>query len=204
MQRLFITTAILACISLGAHAQDTLRLRNTIWVSPAEAFYKQQIGYERLLNNTYSLGIQGAHYSGFRGWYKGWNLTVLGRRYMSRRAPFGLYYQAQAAVFKHNQRLTVYPTSKNQTDFAAIDYHWRGIGGGVGAGVGYRAPILKQAFGGHLSVDGMIGLRYYSWPKPRYDKTQYESRSFLSDDLEWALASPGSAVHGLLAVGYSF
>ncbi|MCB2378899.1 hypothetical protein LGH70_14955 [Hymenobacter sp. BT635] len=203
--------ALLSLTAATSQAQDSTRVRNTIWASPAEAFYKQQVGYERLLNDSYSLGIQGANYSGFNGRYKGWNVTVLGRRYVKRQAPwlrkqapFGLYYQVQAAVYQHDQHLTIYAKNGRQDGYAPIDYRWRGLGVGGGAGLGYRTPILRQAFSNHLSMDIMLGVRYYAWPKSQYNEAEFEERSFLGGDFDWYMAGPGSWYHGLLAVGYSF
>ncbi|TGE14839.1 DUF3575 domain-containing protein [Hymenobacter elongatus] len=213
MKHLSATTLLLLTLGPAAQAQapDSTSVRNTIWASPAEAFYKQQIGYERCLNSSYSLGIQGANYTGFNGQYKGWNLTVLARRYFKtrstqfrRQAPFGLYSQVQASVYTYDQHLTIYPVNGSRDGYVGIDYRWRGMGAGVGTGLGYRVPVLKKAFSSHLSLDTMLGARYYAWPKPQYDKAKYEERSFLGGDAEWFLAGPGSFFYGLLAVGYSF
>lgn len=194
-----------ALCSFEVRAQELMPMRNTVWASPAELFYKQQVGYEHCFSHTKSLGVQAARYSGFRGLHAGWHATLFGRRYFRDGAPLGFYFQAQISVYEHEQTTSIVPIDDQANGAKSMSYRWSGMGWGPGLGIGRRFLVLKTPFQNHLSVDAMLGPRIHTRPDPEYDRTKYRTAAdFLPESFDWFLIGPGSILHGSLAVGYSF
>ena len=185
-------------------AASTPERLNIISVSPAELFYKTQVGYERQLNSFSSLGLLGAYRYGFSGRYEGWQATAQYRLFFGRGFPGGAYFQVQASVFNHLLEANL----TNPKTYKTLSFDYRAVGGGGGFGFGYRRHLLRQALGGHLLGNVLLGFRFQQRPQPSYDTTVYQpSVGFLGqvDEANWRLGhSPGSIVHGLLSLDYSF
>jgi hypothetical protein len=175
-----------------------------VTLSPAELFYKAQVGYEHRLGGRSSVGVLGTARYGMSQRYHGWQATGYYRRFLTRPYPAGLYTQVQASVFNFAQEASLY-NPKNYTDYY---FEYRGLGGGGGFGLGYRNYLLRRATQGRLLWNVLLGLRVQIRPAPDYDRnTYYPTRSFLgdSDAANWHLGfSPGSIAHGLLTLDYQF
>lgn len=173
-------------------------------LSPAELFYKAQVGYEHRLGARGSVGLLGTARYGMSQRYHGWQATGYYRRFLTRPYPAGLYTQVQASVFNFAQEASLY----NPTARTYYYFEYRGLGGGGGFGLGYRNYLLRHATQGRLLWNVLVGLRVQIRPAPDYDRnTYYPTRSFLGDDaaLNWHLGfSPGSIGHGLLTLDYQF
>lgn len=173
-------------------------------VSPAELFYKAQLGYEHRLGTRNSLGLLGAARYGLGQRYHGWQASGYYRRFLTRPYPTGLYVQAQASVFDFEQEANLY-NIRTQTTYS---FEYRGLSGGGGVGLGYRNYLLRHATQGRLLWNVLLGARAQLRPTADYDATVYRpALSFVgdSDAFNWHLGfSPGSIVHGLLTLDYQF
>lgn len=175
-----------------------------ISISPVELFYKTQLGYEHRLGQRNSLGVLGSYHYGNVGNYQGWQTTGYYRRFFSRQFPTGFYGQLQVSLLNFSQpaNLVEIKTSK------AYSFDYRGVSAGWGFGLGYRGQLLRQATGGHLLYNALLGMRFQHQPEASYDTGVYRPKSsFLgeTDDANWHLGfGPGSLAHGLLALEYQF
>ena len=171
-------------------------------VSPAELFYKAQLGYEHRLGTRSSVGLLGTARYGFSQRYHGWQASGYYRRFLTRPYPTGLYVQAQASVFNFEQEANLYNT-RTQKPYS---FEYRGLSGGGGLGLGYRNYLLRRATQGRLLWNVLLGGRAQLRPTADYDATVYRpTLSFVgdSDVVNWHLGfSPGSIVHGLLTLDY--
>lgn len=175
-----------------------------VTLSPAELFYKAQVGYEHRLGARSSVGLLGTARYGMSQRYHGWQATGYYRRFLTRPYPAGLYAQVQASVFDFAQEASLYnPTAR--TDYY---FEYRGLSGGGGFGLGYRNYLLRRATQGRLLWNVLVGLRVQIRPSPEYDHNTYRpALSFVgdSDAFNWHLGfSPGSIPHGLLTLDYQF
>ena len=190
-----------------AQAGDSILARpNIISLSPAELFYKTQIGYERQLSKRSTLGAQALYRYGFDQRYKGWQATLLYRCFVSKKGfPTGLYFQAQASLFNFQQEASLIDNGTHKPYY----FEYRALSGGVGGGMGFRQYVLRRAFGQHLLGNALLGIRAQVRPEPTYDSALYHAESsFLGpvNDANWHLSalSPGSILHGLLTLDYQF
>lgn len=183
-------------------APTATRRAQFISFSPAELFYKAQLGYERQLGQRSAVGVSAFYRYGLDGRYHGWQGSLYYRYWLGAAFPQGLYFQAQANVYNHlyEANLTNYKTFQHRS------FDYRGLAGGGGLGLGYRHYVLRRALNEHLLGNALLGIRMQARPTPEYaDDGYYPSRSFLgeTDATNWLLGtSPGSVVFGLLTLDY--
>jgi hypothetical protein len=173
-------------------------------LSPAELFYKTQLGYERRAGARNSFGVLGSYYYGNVGVNEGWQITGFYRRFLSQQFPTGFYVQAQASVLNCVQEIHLADTKTRQP----YNFDYRATSGGAGFGFGYRTPLLRQLAQGRLLVNALLGVRFQHRPQPTYDANIYQPQTgFLgeTDENDWYMGpNPSSLPHGLLSLDYTF
>jgi hypothetical protein len=199
--------ALLPSLTKAQSAEAPVIPRHIVSFSPAELFYKAQLGYEHRLGRYTSVGATGFHRYGFEGRYKGWQISLFGRYYLTSQFPVGLYLQAQANAFNHQYEANLI---NRQNYRQSLSFDYRGVGSGGGVGLGYQGRLLRRACGGRLLGNVLLGARAQLRPHyPAYDTAAYSpSYGFLGndDDANWHLSasSPGSILYGLLTLAYQF
>lgn len=205
----FLLGAFLALLPALASAQsaDSIPARpNIISFSPAELFYKAQIGYERQVSRRNAVGTQAFYRYGFNQRYQGWQASLLHRFFVSKTGfPTGVYFQTQISVFNFQQEAHMIDNATHQPYY----FEYRSVSGGAGVGIGCRKYLMRRAFGPRLLANALLGVRAQYRPEPTYDSNLYYVEvSFLGprDDANWhfSASGPGYLLHGLLTLDYQF
>jgi hypothetical protein len=177
---------------------------HVISISPAELFYKTQVGYEHRLGQRNSLGALGSYHYGNVGNYQGGQVTGYYRHFFLRQFPTGFYGQLQVSALYFSQPASLIEIKTRKS----YSFDYQSVSAGCGFGFGYRGHLLRQATSGHLLYNTLLGVRFQHRPLPSYDATIYRPEiGFLgeTDDTNWHLGfGPGSATHGLLMLEYQF
>ncbi|MDO7845205.1 hypothetical protein Q5H92_02475 [Hymenobacter sp. M29] len=176
--------------------------RNIVSLSPAELFYKTQLGYERGVGPHSAVGLLGSYHYGVIEGYKGPQATVYYRYFVKRPFPTGLYFHCQLSLLHVEQTADLVNIKTKQY----TEYRYQAVSMGGGIGLGYRRYLVRKATKSHLLVNALLGYRGNPRPQPDFDSSIYRlESSFLGPDFGWYLGfSPGSMAFGLLSLDYQF
>lgn len=190
MKKTICVVCLLLSVCISASAQEK---KNLVKLSIG-FLNKVRIGYERTLDEKFSLG---ANVNAYYGAFPGLKIEPFGRYYFGSQCPDGLYTQLRFLYGSFNKNLTYYNTNDN-FDFLDRNVSVSSFGGGLDLGYQWISGKNKN-----IVVDFSLGFQLMNAEKLT-ESININNKRYSPANVSFLTTGPGGIFNPHLSIGYAF